>query len=251
MKEWEEREGVYLDYPRICRAEWESGKYPRITMLCRNEIPGILPLGVYREDGEENLCYDITGYISLEQWCRTGELREKHLCWILQELLDIWTIGEAYLLGTGSYCLEAERIFLKPEEKKVKLCVRPEGEGHWQEMVQELARFFLEAIDYKEEECVKLAYEFYHISRKEELGIRDIRELLTDRNYTVIPDRPEPAQAKENGGWICIEADRLEVTEGKGREIKESREKRQQKIRVVLAGLAVAAILFALYQSGF
>lgn len=231
--------------------EYEENEKHRMIMLQKNEIPGVLRPELPYFDGSAEFSYNTEGLISMTQWCKTRELREEDLQWMLQGILDIWKEGEAYLLLPGSFCLLPDEIWLDPRERKLKLCVRQKGECDWQEAMQELGRFLLEAIDYKEDECVKLAYEFYHISRKEMLLPGDFQELLFARHYTVIVDEPEPDRKREYENWIRIEADRMELHQKELREAKKKEEKKKQRFREILTGTAAVLILFALYQSGF
>lgn len=231
--------------------EYRNNENHRMIMLQKNEIPGILRPEILDLNGSAEFAYDTEGFISLEQWCKTRELREMDLQWVLQGMLDIWKEGEAYLLTPGSFCLSPNEIWLKPGEQKLNLCVRQKGECDWQEAMQEIGRFLLEAINYKEEECVKLAYEFYHISRKEVLSPGDFQELLIDRHYTVVVEETEPEQSRRDENWIRIEADRIEQRQKELREAKKKEEKKKQRIREILTGIAAALILFVLYQSGF
>ncbi|MCI8514629.1 MAG: hypothetical protein HFI93_08425 [Lachnospiraceae bacterium] len=223
----------------------------RMIMLQKNEIPGILRPETQYLDGIAGFGYDTEGLISLAQWCKTRELREGDLQWILQGMLNIWKEGDAYLLAPGSFCLLPDQIWLEPGKRQVKLCVRQRGECDWQKAMQELGRFLLEAIDYKEEECVKLAYEFYHISRKETLIPMDFQELLFNRNYTVITEEPELERSTRYDHWIRVEASRMELNQKESRELRKKEERKKQRFREILAGLAAILILFALYQSGF
>lgn len=223
----------------------------RMIMLQKNEIPGVLRPEIQYLNGAAKFSYDTENLLSLVQWCKTRELKERDLQWILQGILDIWKEGEAYLLTPGCFWLSPDKIWLEPGERQVRLCVRRAGECDWQDAMQELGRFLLEAIDYKEEECVKLAYEFYHISRKEVLTPGDFQELLTARNYTVIVEEAETDLNAGCENWIRIEADRMEQHQRERREVKKKEEKKKRLLREILTGSAAVLILFLLYQSGF
>ena len=230
----------------------------RVEMLLHGEIPGVLEARLGGLDGESRLLYETDGFLSIAEWCRTRELRERDLQWILRGVLDVLREGEAFLLLPGSFFLTPSRIYLRPSEQKVKLCVRPEGEGDWKEELRQTGRFFLEAIDYKEEECVKLAYEFYHVGKREDLKPEDFRELLNQKKERILADDGETGMGSKDaeirrgeGGWIQIEAVGTEMLlpEMQGKTRKEEQHKRW--IRGILAGIAVIVLMFILYQSGF
>ncbi len=235
----------------------------RVEVLVRGIVPGVLPM--QRDAARGKLQYDTSGYVSLEVWCRTCELGERELRWLLKGIVDIMQQGEAFLLRPGHYFLTPDHIFVKPSKELVGLCVRPEGEAAWEKQLQETGRFFLEAIDYKEEEGVKLAYEFYHLCKKEGLRLEDCRELLRAKVYTIITEDGECSKSYQEvleqpgesvfvgaaTSWIEIEAD-YEGREEQEAVVKRRREDMRKKmLRLTLAGVAVLLLFVVLWQSGF
>ncbi|MBR5474540.1 MAG: hypothetical protein IKU83_03910 [Lachnospiraceae bacterium] len=237
----------------------------RVEMLLRNEVEGVLPIRRETEGGKGGLVYDTAGFLSLEDWCRTKVLGERELRWVLEGVLDTLENGASYLLSPGCFFVDPEHLFVKPAKEEVKLCVRPEGQGNWNADLCELGRFLLEAIDYKDEESVKLAYEFYHVSKREQVKPEDCRKLLQARVYTIITDDGEqtdrflPLEVTQTEvieigsatSWIHIEAREEELNRMELREARRKEEKKKRLFRVVISVIAVSIILVLLWQSGF
>ena len=208
---------------------WEAdqSKY-LLRMLSRHCIEGVVDARYSVHDRQGAVIYDVSGYVSLEKWCRTRELNARELKWILGCLVSTLRGAETCLVEPGAFILSPDWIYLNFNRSEVGLCVRPE-EGDWQSELKLTARLILEAIDYEEEDCVKLAYEFYHLCMREGLLADDMAGMLEGGRNTLFGDEPEDERLPETGAgsdWINIPENELlpeigeeksDVTEDRGR----------------------------------
>ena len=230
-------------------------------------VNGVAPAGYSEEDGKGYMTYAVGAYTSLENWCGARDLSAAELQWLLQGLAVIWKEAEACLLSPGAFFLGPEQIFLDVDKGEMRLCVRPSDAEDLDDL-RRSARLILEAIDYKEEACVELAYEFYHLCMKNEPSSEDVlavcsgkeRNIFPQENHAVesgepeeLPDErfSETAGSEQKTAWIDITPEPVTPEEEKRRNRTESMKKlRSVGVRILFAA-AVALVAAALLKAGF
>ncbi len=250
------------DTERVRSVAWGRGEAEyRRSLILGGNVRGIVPAVYSDEDGEGRMLYSVGAFPSLEEWCAARELTAEELRWLMRSLAEIWKDAENCLIGPGAFFLGPEWIFLDADRGNVKLCAAPEDRDDFSDL-QRTARLILEAIDYKEEACVELAYEFYHLCMKKLPSADEILAVADDAERHVFTDPPglkaepeqEPREPQGSGaddGWIDVRPQPVTAEEEKRR----SRDARRKKIKSmalrILFAAAVVLIAAALLKAGF
>ena len=159
---------------RLCPIEGE--KNYRFHMLVENRIPGILKTEERETEEGSALAFDISSLTTLEEYCRGRTIKARELGILVQTLEEALMSGEAYLLEPACFVFQPEEIYLEPERFTVGFLCLTSPTGDWRGSLQELFRFLLEKIDYREEKAVHMAYELYHISLQANFPVQRLKE---------------------------------------------------------------------------
>lgn len=251
---------------RLRIVEWKRGEAVyRRGIVQSGCLKGIVPAAYSEEDGEGRMVYMVAPYTSLEAWCGACDLSAAELQWLLRSLAGIWKSAEACLLPPGAFFLGPEQIFLDADKGEVRLCVRPKDAQDLDDL-RRTARLILEAIDYKEEACVELAYEFYHLCMKNEPSAEEILAVCdgTERNVfpsggvneeegEMIPERmaADTSEKPAPDTWIDIHPEPVTPEEEKRRAREELIKRVRSAGGKILFAAAVALVAAALLKAGF
>lgn len=136
-------------------------KYYELKMITGNDIPVFLSCKKLYEDQEERYVYDISSMISLSEYAKNKPLTMLELEILLESLDESREMVEKYLLSIEGLILDPELVFYDRNSKKIKYCFYPWNDKECFSTYTKIAEFLLSAIDYSDEEAVKVAYELY------------------------------------------------------------------------------------------
>ena len=136
-------------------------KYYEFKMITGNDIPVFLSCKKLYEDQEELYVYDISSMISLSEYAKNKPLTMLELEILLESLDESREMVEKYLLSIEGLILDPELVFYDRNSKKIKYCFYPWNDKDCFSTYTKIAEFLLSAIDYSDEEAVKVAYELY------------------------------------------------------------------------------------------
>lgn len=136
-------------------AAWE------IQMIAHAGGQKILFAEHVRENGIEQLWYDITGKQSLDTLLESEKLGFELLCEILNGIYESVEILEGLLLRADALLLLPECIFADYRTKAIYFCYYPENPKGITERFMPLLEFLLERLDHQDARAVELAYRVY------------------------------------------------------------------------------------------
>ena len=179
---------------------WEH----ELKMLLYEEIEGLIPVSVGYEDAKIQLFYLVAGLVPLEDYFSArqipaAELRRffAALRQVEQELEDrllseegIGILpGEIFLDARGSY-----RFIYNPFSKQ-------RAAGREEEYLS-LAMFFLEHVDFKDQEAVSLAYQFQNLCLTEQVTPGALLQMAAAASFSLEEDADSSLRLKEaSAGW--------------------------------------------------
>lgn len=149
-----------------------------MEMIRRNKIPCVLRLQKEWIDNKKHHKYDISGYHSLKGWMEitpvTWELFQK----FLRQLVSLLQATDEYLLDESMISFDPEYVFVKLEDETFGFCFLPDGWVKESDNIRELAAFFMDHVDEKDEKLMAQVFRFYRISKEEQLSSDKLKALL-------------------------------------------------------------------------
>lgn len=192
-------------------------------ILTRNHIGGLLDCSLRRMDQEVFLYYDITSRQPLERLYEGKKLGMEELGQIIRAIAAMQEDLEEYLLDEQGLMLDTGMIFANVETEELYFCFYPgtrEGGGRY----AELADFFLEHVDHREEHAVNTAYQFYRMSKADYFVISAILPFLEKETAEW-----KKASSGQQWDWEAEEAEAVPMHEPKEAEKTEEPEVSKKK----------------------
>lgn len=161
-------------------------------MVLENRIDGFVPVSLRLVDDREELCYGITGLMSLKEFLEHSSLRCAVLKQFIFTLCCLADRLEDYLLSADCLVLEPETIFLRREtvsenafivkqeeaEWIFSLCVCPHAEQNLKDSLCKVVRYLMEKADPLDEACASLCYSLYEVLQKENFCLSEFMTIL-------------------------------------------------------------------------
>lgn len=163
----------------------------QVSMLLNNHISGLLALHMQNSDGENGLCYEITGMESLAEKYAADKMSKDSIETIILKFCHVVQEVNQYLLKGECILLDPEQIYVGKSEEDIYFCYYPEAQCSLRENLNSLCRFIMDHIDYDDSECVRIAYALFQESLKENVSISSIAGCIEGSNPN---DAYEPAE---------------------------------------------------------
>lgn len=233
----------------------------RCEMLKQNKIRGILAVHRVFENAQVLYSFNITGKVSLLKRYSHDELDYAQTKEILSQIFLVIRDSKEYLLEEDSFLLDAQYIFTRREQVEIELCYCPGYHMDIRLQLVTMMEFFMNKIDYKEAEAVRLVYQVYQMVREESSSVYQILNVLTQQKVINPPPihvgaYEQPVQTKE-APVSESEGTRKEIKTKEGHAKVLDVKEKQRKMRLQTAGMILAALLggaaimLALYYNGF
>lgn len=231
----------------------------RYEMLQYNSIDGVFP--IYRGYEEGNVLYsvEITGKLSLLKAYDQSQMNYSTIQTILLQLFTIIKESKEYLLDENAFLLDPQFIFSSKDAIEVTICYCPGYQKDIREQLVKVMEFFMNQVNYKEEEAVRLVYQIYQMVREESCSIYQILHELSQQNITLqekieIPQERHDQERIWEPKEVDVKPPERERSEG-GRQKQQAKgqeknQMKQQGVLVIGTILGMMAILVALYYSG-
>lgn len=248
----------------------------RYEMLQYNSIHGIFP--IYRGYEEGNVLYsvEITGKSSLLKAYDQSQMNYSTIQTILFQLFTIIKESKEYLLDENAFLLDPQFIFSCKDAIEVTLCYCPGYQKDIREQLMKVMEFFMNQVNYKEEEAVRLVYQIYQMVREESCSIYQILHELSQQNITLqekieIPQEPygqesiwdakevdrKPPEWERNEGGRQKQQEHNQMKQQAKKQTKQqvrgqskNQSKNQEGLLVIGTIVGMMAILVAFYYSG-
>lgn len=170
------RNDLYGNYMLIEIPEMvDTGQYP-FQMLKRNQIPGVLSTRERMEDGKSYLYFDISRKRSLAEEYEDKEMQLEDMISLFQKMTMILEEIKNYLIHENMVIMDPKYIFKDLESDDLYVLIIP-----WEtdrNTLHELAEFFLEKINHKDENGVNAAYLFYRRQSQTQFSLYQFLSIL-------------------------------------------------------------------------
>lgn len=216
------RREIQHNYLIIEPDECQGWSY-EVKMLIHNSIDGLLKFRMKLLDGEQQFFYEITSKQPLSRILESRNITADEIRKLITAIAAVLNKIELFLLTPQQILLQADYIYLEPEEFQVYFCLIPGKKAEFSEELKELLYYLLKKVDHQDQESVILAYGMYQETQKENYGIADLMRFLsishgdqkeneekivemmvTENSIKDKADIPEQQQKMENRQEIAI-----------------------------------------------
>lgn len=169
----------------------EKGNYKR-EMIIQNDIEGFLSCKLIHEGEFPYLSYELSGKKSLSKKFQELKMTFADIEELLLSIIQTVKKSREYLLDSKNICLDPDFIYYDIETLKLFLLYDPDSIYEKSFQYRDLAEYLLDKVDHREEAAVKIAYQFYRLS-KEDFFSLDVFQGLIEKEKTegVIENKQE------------------------------------------------------------
>ncbi len=164
-------------YMIVKEADYPFEQY-ELKMIQHNSIPCLLQFQVIIADGRVEYWYDMTGMQSLAKQYSFDSVGRQQLQLLLQNLIDMKSSMEEYLLDDANICFSTSMIFYDRFSEKLRFCYIPGFKEQKSQGLQKLFEEILQKLDHSDPTAVNLGYEMYERCVQSEFVISDCAECL-------------------------------------------------------------------------
>ncbi|MCD8230694.1 MAG: FHA domain-containing protein [Clostridiales bacterium] len=183
-------------YMIVKDADYPFEQY-ELKMIQHNTISCLLEFQIIITDGKVEYWYDVTGMQSLEKQYSFDAVGKKQLQVLLQNLIDMKSAMEEYLLDDADICFSLSMIFYDRFSEKLRFCFIPGFREQKCQGLQKLFEEILQQLDHSDPAAVNLGYEMYERCVQSEFVISDCVECLR-----MCADEQKPADAVSDEGGM-------------------------------------------------
>lgn len=148
-----------------------------LQMIMENRISSLLSINIKNENGERELCYEISSLQSLSRIYEIRKITGEELIDIIHSIIEVFQQMKEYMLTEEEVVMLPEYIFMNPETRRIQFMYCPYIKQNCESLFWELAEFFLDHVEHQDSEAVVLAYQFYKIVRSDNFVLQEIQQL--------------------------------------------------------------------------
>lgn len=165
-------------------------------MLAANTIDGLLKFRVRRENDRLWFCYEISSKQPLSRMLDRTSITALQIRRLLLGIAQTLARMEDYLLSERLVLLDAEYIYVDPDEFQPGLCLLPGHQGDFPREFSDFLQFLLGKTDHQDKEAVVLIYGLYQESLKENYGLDNLLRWLMKDDYPNLEYRNEDEKSE-------------------------------------------------------
>jgi|GEM_PF-2573158 len=146
-------------------------------MLESRDSTLLLAFHMQSTDGCKKYYYDITGLTDLVSYLSQNKVGTAALRSMITSLTEVFSTMNRFLLEAESLLLELSDIYVDENEQKLHFAYVPGLGGSYGDGIRELAKALLGAVNYRQNDCVLMAYEFYRAAHLPDFSVRMLAEI--------------------------------------------------------------------------
>ena len=189
----------------------EEKRNYKMNMILQNHIPGILDCKMFYEGQDPYLCYDVTSKKTLSQEYEEEKMQFEDIENLFHGIITVIKKTREYLLESKNICMDSEYIYYDIDTEEITLLYHPEICYEKNSQYIKLAEFLLNKVDHRDEHSVKIAYQFYKLSKEEFFsidvfaGLVEKERTMINREYTVEENISRQETEKEEKNYLYEE----------------------------------------------
>ncbi len=147
-------------------------------MVLHNKLSGLLQIEQRQVDSKSQYYYDITEKVTLCEYFKKNLVSVAEMEFVIRSIVNIVQSTSQYLLHQDNFVLSPEFIYIEETEKKLFLLFLEGYQVEVREQLVKIAEYFMEKIDYKDEDAVRLAYGLFKELRENRCSFRNVEDVL-------------------------------------------------------------------------
>lgn len=155
----------------------EESNYKR-KMILQNVIPGFLPCKMIYEENTPCISYDVTAKKSLAKKFESSQMKALDLEKLFASMMQAVQKSREYLLESQNVCVDPEKIFFDIETDEIYLLYHPDISYERGTQYRLLSEFLLDKVDHHDLHGVKIAYQFYKLSKEDFFSLEVFQGLV-------------------------------------------------------------------------
>ena len=180
----------------ILEGKKDSLKSYMSKMILNNKIPGLLLTELRCIDDKECFYYNISLKQSLYNIYENKLIGYLQLKNLLIDIVEILESSSKYLLEEEGFVLSPKNIYIKQDNEETFLCYYVGYDKPLTEQFSKLIEYFLNKVDYKDEEAVLLIYAVYKEIKEsnitfEKLKMELNKELKKEKSLAIASNNSE------------------------------------------------------------
>ncbi len=215
-----------IEYMRTAKKSYmivREADYPfepyELKMILRNTISCLLPFQTILTDGKAAYWYEVSGMQSLKTRFLLESVDGKQLRILLENLMEMQTAMEEYLLDDTNICFLPDMIWFDRSAERVRFCYIPglgssnpafgmagvggqRGTG-----LRALFEEMLQHINHADPAAVRMGYEMYERAARAPFGMQDCLDCLRIGEHAA-KKAPDASIAERDIRWSDETADR-------------------------------------------
>lgn len=168
------------NYMIIKKHDVDESDY-KFQMIINNNIEGIIPLKIKNINNEQELFYNTTSMLSVDNMFAKKGMNGEELFELIKSIKKLFDNMKEFFLDSGSILFDTDKIFIKRCTKKYMFCYCPQNESSVQENLRNLFDSLLEYVDHNDRKAVLIAYEIQRMTVNDDFTIQDLLE-CAERN---------------------------------------------------------------------
>lgn len=156
-------------------------------MILSNRIPGLLKTEIRSIDDKDFFYYNITSNDSLFNIYENRLFGYQALKDILKAIIKTIEDSREYLLEEEDFILKPESVYINKNNEEVLLCYYTSYNIPLLKQFGKLIEYFMNKVDYKDEQAVLLVYALYKITKESNVTFKQIKDELNKNIKNKMP----------------------------------------------------------------
>lgn len=182
----------------------------KLKMIKKNNIENIMPITIRAMDGEKQLYYNVTDYVSVRAMFSRKKMSGRDLYNMINDINKLSGSVKEYLLDLNDFLFDADYIYVNKRTGNYSFCYCPNTYEDVQQNMRKIFDQILEYIDHNNKPAVLIAYGIQQITINDSFTVQDLykcaRENYKENKY--IKKTEEKVNGEYDKNNIVINADK-------------------------------------------
>lgn len=130
----------------------------KFKMLKNNNIENVIPIGLRVIDGEKQLYYNVTEYITVKAMFSRKKMSGKDLYNLIKDIKKLSKSTKEYLMDLNDFLFDINYVYINKKTGEYGFCYCPNEYEDVQQNMRNIFDSILECIDHNNKPAVLMAY---------------------------------------------------------------------------------------------
>ena len=154
----------------------------KFKMLKNNNIENVIPIGLRVIDGEKQLYYNVTEYITVKAMFSRKKMSGKDLYNLIKDIKKLSKSTKEYLMDLNDFLFDINYVYINKKSGEYGFCYCPNEYEDVQQNMRNIFDSILECIDHNNKPAVLMAYGIQQITISDSYTVQDLYNCAVE-NY--------------------------------------------------------------------